>query len=109
MSAGGIAVDATSWEKLPPPGSGWSGGFDGTGRFDVWMFRKEMDPYGFRLFLPLWFLPLVTLLPTVLAWRLDTLAHRRARLNLCPTCNYNRTGLAPRAICPECGTAPAAP
>ena len=36
------------------------------------------------------------------------LASRRARLNLCPTggCNYDRTGLAIGAKCPECGAAP---
>ena len=40
-------------------------------------------------------------------WRLDTLARRRARLNLCPKCNYDRTGLVggAGAVCPECGTA----
>ena len=36
------------------------------------------------------------------ARRLDALATRRARLNLCPKCNYDRTGLAATAVCPEC-------
>ena len=55
---------------------------------------------------PLWMPTLAVLLITVVAWRLDTLARRRARVNLCPKCNYDRAGLAPGAVCPECGTAP---
>jgi hypothetical protein len=48
-------------------------------------------------------------LATVLAWRLDWLdarAARRARLNLCPKCNYDRAGIAKDAVCPECGALP---
>ncbi len=44
---------------------------------------------------------------TAAAWRFDTLARRRASLNLCPKCNYDRTGLAVGAVCPECGRLPA--
>lgn len=55
--------------------------------------------------LPLWPLPLGTLIATATAWHLDTLARRRARggVNLCPKCNYDRGGLASGAGCPECG------
>src|SRR6185295_6367956 len=42
---------------------------------------------------PLWIFPALLTIPTVIAWRLDTLARRRARLNHCPTCNYDRRGL----------------
>jgi hypothetical protein len=42
---------------------------------------------------------------SILGWRLDILAGRRAQLNLCPKCNYDRAGLAPGAVCPECGSA----
>ncbi len=42
---------------------------------------------------------------TVAAWRLDTLARRRANKHLCPKCAYSRTGLAAGAVCPECGAA----
>jgi hypothetical protein len=31
--------------------------------------------------------------------------HRRARMNLCTECHYDRTGLAGDAKCPECGVA----
>ena len=58
---------------------------------------------------PLWIPTLAFALLTAAAWRLDTLARRRAKLNLCPTggCNYDRTGLAAGAVCPECGKLPA--
>jgi hypothetical protein len=52
----------------------------------------------------LWIPSSCALLVTLTAWRLDTLARRRARLNLCPKCNYDRTGLAAGAVCPECGS-----
>ncbi len=53
--------------------------------------------------LPLWLPATAVGVPTMFAWRLDTLARRRARLNLCLKCNYDRTGLAVGAVCPECG------
>ena len=55
--------------------------------------------------IPLWCVAPIPLCATAAAWRLDTLARRRARLNLCPKCNYDRTGLAVGAVCPECGKA----
>ncbi len=55
--------------------------------------------------LPLW-IPLVCALgTTAIAWRLDTLARRRANKHLCMKCSYDRTGLAAGAVCPECGAA----
>ena len=63
-------------------------------------------PPGFSVFGPLWPFMMPIAGTTVIAWRLDTLARRRARLNLCPKCDYDRTGLADGAVCPECGSAP---
>ena len=52
---------------------------------------------------PLW-IPVVALaIITAGAWRLDTLARRRAREGQCLKCHYDRAGLAPDAFCPECG------
>jgi len=53
---------------------------------------------------PLWLPAIAVLIPTTIAWRLDSLARRRARLNFCPKCSYDRTGLAAGAVCPECGS-----
>ena len=92
----------------------WVGGASGPQRFYMswdwgantpheilWWFRNEP---GFWC-LPLWVPALIALILTVPAWRLDTLARRRARVGFCPKCNYDRTGLAAGAVCPECGTA----
>jgi hypothetical protein len=57
-----------------------------------------------QIFIPLWIPTVVSAIVTALGWRLDTLARRRARLNLCPKCNYDRAGLAADAKCPECGS-----
>jgi hypothetical protein len=61
-----------------------------------------------QLDLPLWMFAAVSAATGLAAWRLDTLARRRAKLNLCPKCNYDRTGLrddadGTRGKCPECG------
>ena len=55
---------------------------------------------------PLWIPLVVAAGIAALAWRLDTLASRRARLDLCHICHYDRTGLALGAVCPECGRLP---
>ncbi len=62
------------------------------------------------IYLPLWAPAVGCLAGTVIAWRLDTLARRRARVGFCPKCGYDRTGLvgvggAAGAVCPECGAA----
>ena len=54
---------------------------------------------------PLWVLVAASALGTAAVFGIDTLAHRRARAGFCPECDYNLTGLAPGAVCPECGTA----
>ncbi|HEX2838323.1 MAG TPA: hypothetical protein VHN77_09380 [Phycisphaerales bacterium] len=68
-----------------------------------WLPSLLTGTNGYILSVPLW-LPFVLItLPTALAWRLDTIATRRAKLGACPTCSYPRTGLAPSSPCPECG------
>jgi hypothetical protein len=56
---------------------------------------------------PFWLLEMTVAVPMIAAWRLDVRAGRRATLNLCPKCGYDRTGLLQGAKCPECGVAPA--
>jgi hypothetical protein len=69
-----------------------------------WRYVRYVSPRGWSIFLPLWPAAVASFLPTAWAWRLDTLAHRRARAGACPNCHYDRTGLAPSALCPECGS-----
>lgn len=73
-----------------------------------WGFARHDLIVELRYQIPLWPLAAGSFLATAIAWRLDTLAHRRARggVNLCPKCTYDRTGLAADAKCPECGALP---
>ena len=83
-----------------------------------WAFGRPYGPFrwGFdaRLFkdigtveTPLWIPPVVSGAIWLWVWVVDSRARRRAPLNLCPKCNYDRTGLAIGAKCPECGQATA--
>jgi hypothetical protein len=66
-----------------------------------WDSRPPLQFYWISLWIPL----AASLATCGTAWRLDTLARRRAKLGACPKCSYSRAGLAPSAVCPECGTA----
>ncbi|HVU64173.1 MAG TPA: hypothetical protein VHC70_09365 [Phycisphaerales bacterium] len=57
--------------------------------------------------MPLWLLAAAALGVAIAASAPELLARRRARLNLCPSCHYDRAGLAAGAKCPECGMLPA--
>ena len=59
-------------------------------------------------FIPLWPLPLLSLLTTAAAWRADAKYLRRVREGACPACGYDRAGLAAISVCPECGAAASA-
>ena len=52
---------------------------------------------------PLWIPLLLAIGVTVWIWRLDKIAQLRAAVHSCAKCGYSRTGLAPTAVCPECG------
>ncbi|HEX2838132.1 MAG TPA: hypothetical protein VHN77_08405 [Phycisphaerales bacterium] len=65
-----------------------------------WQFGRFIG-----IIVPFWMPALASLVLSGFAWRLDTLATRRAKLGACPKCSYPRTGLAPSAPCPECGAA----
>jgi hypothetical protein len=100
----------------------WRYGWGGTGQptFTGWYLRRVVDDSTGQHAFGMWWrgpginrafasVPLLLLAGTSLAMsavagRLDTLA-RRARLNLCSKCHYDRTGLPVDAVCPECGAA----
>ena len=70
-------------------------------------FQWDSLPRGAVLFVPVWAMVLVAMGTTCWAWVLDARARNElaVRMNLCPKCNYDRTGLAAGAVCPECGAA----
>ena len=70
-----------------------------------WWFMGGRGNFGWNFWIPIWLPVLLSALATGAAWRLDALASRRARAGFCPKCNYDRIGLVPQAVCPECGTA----
>jgi hypothetical protein len=74
--------------------------------FFLWWQAFTWGTNGWTIGIPVWWLIVPSVGTFAFAWRLDTLARRRARLNLCPKCNYDRAGLAKDAVCPECGERP---
>jgi len=76
---------------------------DAMPQLSAWMPRWGNSSVGWAFSLPLWIPTLMSAAVAFAAWCMDTLARRRARLNLCPKCRYDRTGLAMSAVCPECG------
>lgn len=71
-----------------------------------WWFDRNRWPHSQVTQVPLWFPALISLLATAAAWRADFAHRRRARAGTCSSCNYDRAGLAPNAVCPECGSLP---
>lgn len=74
-----------------------------------WWYRCTWSQYVRIIFIPFWLPALLTATIAAVAWRIDTIARRRAQTNHCPACNYNRTGLpSPATPCLECGHTPIA-
>ncbi|HMN40150.1 MAG TPA: hypothetical protein PKE29_04845 [Phycisphaerales bacterium] len=69
-----------------------------------WWPETFTSPIGTGVSVPLWLALVPALVASIAAWRLDTLARRRARVGCCPKCNYDRAGIAKDAVCPECGS-----
>lgn len=76
--------------------------------FLLWLEWHHYPGVATWLSIPLWMIVVPCAAIALVAWRLEALARRRARLNLCPKCDYDRTGLAAGTVCPECGTSPIA-
>jgi hypothetical protein len=113
LSTTGVSV-GTVWSETwqPPRGDGrrtdgWTIGSREAPFYMRWWFDRRASSIYSDWFAPLWPLTLTSALITCAAWRLDTLARRAARLNLCPKCSYDRAGIAGDAKCPECGAMPA--
>ena len=68
-----------------------------------WWFHIESSAGNWLIIIPLWAIAVPLAGITAIAWRLDTLARRRARAGLCHQCHYDRAGLPSIAPCPECG------
>jgi hypothetical protein len=61
------------------------------------------NPLTFHTVIPLWCPPVLTALPASLLWRARVRVRSRRRAGQCPTCGYDRHGLAAEHPCPECG------
>jgi hypothetical protein len=72
-----------------------------------WWYGEHRATLVWNVHLPAWVPVTGLLVVTATAWRLDALARRRPRFDLCPKCGYHRAGLAAGAKCPECGYLPA--
>ena len=80
---------------------GWNGDLHSFRMFS--QFAHWHMEYRHHVTIPLWLPSLAAFSFAASGLGLDTLARRRAKLNLCPKCSYDRTGLAIGAKCPECG------
>jgi hypothetical protein len=90
--------------QIPSRPHGWHAGHSqGPWR---WWFRSLTAWGAHTVSIPIWTFILPFFVAANIAWRFDHLARRRARLNHCPTCNYDRTGLPAASPCPECWTIP---
>jgi hypothetical protein len=99
---------SSGWYMEWNPHWRWGYSGEGTGHYPwlewhsgvLWYQTAFRWTFGASLLYP----ALLTSLPAALLWYID---RRRFGPGLCPTCGYDRTGLAADAKCPECGTVPA--
>jgi len=103
---GSGAVAWVSYPALRSLSDSWRWIYDSPFPF-VWWFSYVDNGGYYCLHIPLWAPLLFTLIVTGFAWRADLIARRRAMLGKCTKCGYARAGLAPDAVCPECGSAAA--
>jgi len=74
-----------------------------------WFGFENYGCLRYSVVIPVWLPEGLVLIPTIAAWRLDSLARRRARFGHCITCGYDRHDLPATSVCPECGAVPAVP
>jgi len=70
----------------------------------LWVIPWKHHVPLWALDLPILLLAAIPICARAIARRRDALKHRRVQAGLCPTCGYNRAGIAAGAVCPECGT-----
>jgi hypothetical protein len=102
---GGFGFDQILKSPIPPSSQGIHFGYQ-SWTFHWWFRWEKLPPERF-VNIPIWTLALLAAIQAVFAWRLDTLARRRARVGFCPKCRYDRTGHPAESPCPECGAVPA--
>jgi hypothetical protein len=112
----GVASGIVHVEVLAPPRPpgpyAWGGGIGAHPYFWKRSMSSQMAALSTRLDFLLWIPAHIATAITATAWCLDARARRRAMIGACPNCSYSRAGLAPSAVCPECGSpapAPSAP
>ena len=109
LSAGRVWVQTSRYYGVAD-GFDYGRSIDGGWHFELWPWRFcGPFPAPFLVYIPLWPLIVLLLIPTGLAWRLDQLATRGADFSQCQTCHYNLTGLPANSPCPECGASRAKP
>ena len=69
----------------------------------LWRFAWRPNPKGWVCFVPLVAFAIVAGALAAIPWGIDVVARLRTKKGLCPKCKYDRTGLRPGAVCPECG------
>lgn len=100
----GCLVVQTSRHLIPFEAPVDIGRFQDGGWHMGWcLWLMEGDRNGWIAIIPMWAPLIVVGGLTLLLWRHDTRARRRARLNQCVRCGYDRAGLVAGAPCPECG------
>jgi hypothetical protein len=71
----------------------------------VWRPDFHLSPGTLSMKVPLWMPFALWAIPTITLFALDLASARRRRMGQCAKCGYDRAGLAPGAVCPECGGA----
>lgn len=67
-----------------------------------WTSDRQSSSFG----VPLWPFAILAAIPACVLWVRTAKGRARAVAGRCPTCGYDRRGLAADAACPECGSKP---
>lgn len=73
-----------------------------------WWPSAYADTVASIVSIPIWLFIVPLSVAVAAAWRIDARAMQHLRTSSCLGCNYPRHGLPAAAVCPECGSPPAA-